>query len=140
MAPKAGLPTVKVNAGKPADHHDPQGAKAPTKTVAQPLIKGKGAAVKAGQTVHGELRRPDLDATADLRLLADTPSSPTSRLPDRRRAGIHGFDKGLVGQTDRQPRPARHPAGRGLRQAGQPPGQIKGTDTLVFVVDILDAY
>ena len=41
---------------------------------------------------------------------------------------------------DRQPRAARHPAGRGLRHRGQPAGKINGTDTLVFVVDILAAY
>ena len=52
VAPKKGLPTVTMNEGKPATITVPKGAKAPAKTVVQPLIQGAGAEVAKGQTVR----------------------------------------------------------------------------------------
>ena len=52
VAPKKGLPTVTMNPGKPATITVPKGAKAPTKTVVQPLVQGEGAEVKKGQTIR----------------------------------------------------------------------------------------
>ncbi len=50
VPPKAGLPTVKVDGAKPAQITVPKVA-APTKLIVQPLIKGAGPVVKAGQNI-----------------------------------------------------------------------------------------
>ena len=52
---------------------------------------------------------------------------------------IAGWDEGLVGQTVGSQVLLVVPPDKGYGTAGSPP-KITGTDTLVFVVDILDAY
>jgi peptidylprolyl isomerase len=52
---------------------------------------------------------------------------------------IPGWDKGLVGQTAGSRVLLSIPPGDGYGKAGSPQVGIKGTDTLVFVVDIIDA-
>ena len=51
-------------------------------------------------------------------------------------AGRQGLEAGPDRQEGRQPRPARHPAGPGLRRQGRSSG-IPKNSTLVFTVDIL---
>ena len=53
---------------------------------------------------------------------------------------IPGWDQGLVGQTVGSQVLLVVPPAEGYGTAGQSSAGIKGTDTLVFVVDILDAY
>ncbi len=53
---------------------------------------------------------------------------------------IAGWDDGLVGQTVGSQVLLVVPPDQGYGSAGQPSAGITGTDTLVFVVDILDAY
>ena len=53
---------------------------------------------------------------------------------------IPGWDKGLVGQTIGSRVLLVIPPADGYGKAGNPQAGIKGTDTLVFVVDILGAY
>jgi peptidylprolyl isomerase len=136
VPPKAGLPTVKVsNKGKPSITL-PAG-KAPTTLVVQPLITGAGAKVQKSQdiTVHytGVLwpGGKQFDSSWD----RGQPS--TFRIG----AGqvIAGWDEGLVGQPVGSQVLLVIPPDKGYGAAGQPEGGIKGTDTLVFVVDILDA-
>ena len=52
---------------------------------------------------------------------------------------IAGWDEGLVGQTVGSQVLLVIPPDKGYGSAGQADVGIKGTDTLVFVVDILDA-
>ena len=55
-------------------------------------------------------------------------------------AVIAGWDEGLVGQTVGSQILLVVPPDKGYGTTGSSDGGIKGTDTLVFVVDILDAY
>jgi peptidylprolyl isomerase len=136
VAPKAGLPTVKENqAGVPVVTV-PKTA-APKKLVVQPLIKGTGPVVKSGQTltaayvgvIYGTGKEFD--------------SSYTSGVPLKQRIGVGalvpGFDKGIVGQTVGSRVLLVLPPAEGYGTAGNAQAGIKGTDTLVFVVDILAA-
>ena len=52
---------------------------------------------------------------------------------------IPGWDKGLIGQTVGSRVMLSIPPAEGYGSAGQSAAGIKGTDTLVFVVDIIDA-
>ena len=52
---------------------------------------------------------------------------------------ISGWDEGLVGKPVGSQMLLVIPPDKGYGAAGSPQAGIKGTDTLVFVVDILDA-
>lgn len=136
VAPKAGLPTVKENASGAPVVTVPKTA-APKKLVVQPLIKGEGAVVKSGQTI----------TAAYVGVIYGTgkefDSSYTSGVPLKQRIGVGalvpGFDKGIVGQTVGSRVLLILPPAEGYGTAGNAQAGIKGTDTLVFVVDILAA-
>ena len=133
VPPKAGLPTATVVGGKPAVILVPKTA-APTKLVVQPLIKGAGPVVKAGQNIKvaytGVLWKDGkkFDASADHGSAFDTQIG----------AGkvITGWDKGLVGQTVGSRILLVVPPAEGYGVKGSPP-LIGAKDTLVFAVDIL---
>ena len=136
VTPKAGLPTVKENDKGVPVVTVPKTA-APTKLVVQPLIKGKGAVVKSGQTI----------TAAYVGVIYGTgkefDSSYTSGVPLKQRIGVGalvpGFDKGIVGQTVGSRVLLVLPPDEGYGKSGNAQAGIKGTDTLVFVVDILAA-
>jgi peptidylprolyl isomerase len=130
---KAGLPTVTVDGAKAAQVTVPKTA--PPKTlVVQPLIKGTGPVVQAGQNIKvnytGVLWKDGkkFDASADHGSSFDTQIG----------AGkvITGWDKGLVGQTVGSRVLLIVPPADGYGAKGSPP-LIGPKDTLVFVVDIL---
>jgi peptidylprolyl isomerase len=133
VPPKAGLPTATVDGAKPAVIVVPKTAP-PTKLIVQPLIKGAGAVVKAGQNIKvsytGVLWKDGkkFDASADHGSAFDTQIG----------AGkvITGWDKGLVGQTVGSRILLVVPPAEGYGAKGSPP-LIGAKDTLVFVVDIL---
>ena len=133
VPPKAGLPTVTVDGSKPATVVVPKTAP-PTKLVIQPLIKGAGAKVQAGQSIKvnytGVLWKngKKFDASGDHGSSFDTQIG----------AGkvITGWDKGLVGQTVGSRILLVVPPAEGYGAKGSPP-LIGPKDTLVFVVDIL---
>ena len=133
VPPKAGLPTATVAPGKAAEVKVPKTA-APTKLIVQPLIKGAGPVVKAGQNIKvnytGVLWKDGkkFDASADHGSSFDTQIG----------AGkvITGWDKGLVGQTVGSRVLLVIPPAEGYGAKGSPP-LIGAKDTLVFVVDIL---
>ena len=134
VAPKAGLPTVKLAAnGKPSIAL-PAG-NPPAQLVIQPLITGTGAKVAKGQqiTVHytGVIwpGGKQFDSSWD----RGKPSSFGIGVGQV----IAGWDEGLVGQTVGSQLLLVIPPDKGYGAQGK--GDIKGTDTLVFVVDILDA-
>jgi peptidylprolyl isomerase len=136
VPPVAGLPTVKLAAtGKPTVKVPK--TKAPTSLVVQPLIKGSGAVVKAGQTISVQYTgvvwdtNKKFDSSWDRNMAADFPIGANQV--------ITGWDEGLVGQTVGSQVLLVVPPDKGYGSKGQPQAGIKGTDTLVFVVDILDA-
>ncbi|WP_377642572.1 FKBP-type peptidyl-prolyl cis-trans isomerase [Oryzobacter terrae] len=139
VAPKKDLPTVTMNEGKPATITVPKGVKAPTKTVVQPLIEGDGAAVEDGQTVRvaytGALYRNGevFDSSAS------RPEQPYFEFQLGQGGVIKGWDTGLKGQKIGSRVLLVIPPADGYGAAGSGE-KIKGTDTLVFVVDVLAAY
>ena len=135
VPPKAGLPTVTVDGAKAAVITVPKTA-APTKLIIQPLIKGTGPVVKAKQTIKvnytGVLWKDGkkFDASGDRGAPVDFQIGAGQVIP--------GWDKGLVGQTVGSRILLVVPPADGYGAKGKPP-TIAGTDTLVFVVDILSA-
>lgn len=133
VEPAEGLPTVTLaDDGAPAIEI-PEGTEAPTELVVQPLIKGEGAVVEAGQnlTVQYTGVKYSDGSTFDSSWENGAPFTTTIG------AGqvIPGWDEGLVGQT----------VGSQVLLVVPPAQGYGGTEselaeeTLVFVVDILDA-
>jgi peptidylprolyl isomerase len=138
VTPPDGLPTVTLGAdGKPTITV-PAGVPAPTSLVVQPLIKGTGPVVQKGQTISVHYTGviydggKQFDSSWDRGQPADFAIGTGSV--------IAGWDEGLVGQTVGSQILLVVPPDKGYGSAGQTNAGIKGTDTLVFVVDILDAY
>jgi peptidylprolyl isomerase len=138
VAPVEGQPTVTLAAdGKPTITI-PSGVAAPTSLVVQPLIKGTGPVVAAGQTISVHYTGviydggKQFDSSWDRGQPADFVIGAGKVIP--------GWDEGLVGQTVGSQVLLVVPPDKGYGAQGQSAAGIKGTDTLVFVVDILDAY
>src|SRR5262245_5242324 len=136
VAPVAGLPTVKLaKNGAPTitmPKSDP-----PTDLVAQPLIKGTGPVVTAGQTISVQYtgavwRNGKVFDSSWTR-------NKSMNVPIATGQVIQGWDEGLVGQTVGSQVLLVVPPDKGYGATGQPAAGIKGTDTMVFVVDILGA-
>ena len=135
VAPVEGLPTVKLAKNGEPTIKSPKGD-APTELVVQPLITGTGPVVQAGQTVavhytgviYGSGKK--FDSSWDRGEPAEFPIGVGQVIP--------GWDEGLVGQTVGSQVLLVVPPEKGYGDAGQ--GEIPGGATLVFVVDILDAY
>jgi peptidylprolyl isomerase len=136
VPPVAGQPTVALDDdGKPTITL-PEGP-APTSLVVQDLIEGGGPVVTAGQTLtvnYTGIIWPggkQFDSSWD-RGTPATFAIGTGRV-------IPGWDEGLVGQKIGSQVLLVIPPDKGYGPNGQPDAGITGTDTLVFVVDILDA-
>ncbi|HEX5332772.1 MAG TPA: FKBP-type peptidyl-prolyl cis-trans isomerase [Cellulomonas sp.] len=132
VAPVAGLPTVTLAAdGSPT--LTPVTGTAPTALVAQPLIKGSGAAVTDGQTVTVNYTGWLWDGTK-----FDS-SWGGSKFTSALTSGsiIDGWIKGLVGQTVGSQVLLVIPPD--LAYGATEQGTIPANSTLVFVVDILAA-
>jgi peptidylprolyl isomerase len=136
VPPVPGLPSVTIAAtGKPTIAIPV--AVPPKQLVKQLLLKGDGPVVKAGQkiTVHytGVVWAGGKEFDSSFK---------TGR-PAEFAIGVgqvvKGWDQGLVGQTVGSRLILVIPPALGYGAAGQPQAGIKGTDTLVFVIDILDA-
>ena len=138
VRPAAGLPTVKVAEGKPATITIPKGKKAPTKTVGQVLIDGTGKKVEAGQTIRvtytGALWKDGKNFDSS----ANSPQGYFETVIGQQQV-IKAWDEQLVGKKVGSRVLLVVPPADGYGAAGSPP-KISGTDTLVFVVDILAAY
>ncbi|GAB3871567.1 FKBP-type peptidyl-prolyl cis-trans isomerase [Terrabacter terrigena] len=137
-AAPAGLPTVEFKNGptKEPTVTVPKSA-APTTTRQATLIQGTGATVQQGQTIsaqyHGVLWKDGsvFDSSWKRGASADFPIGVGGVIP--------GWDKTLVGKKVGSRVLLVIPPKDGYGTAGSPP-KISGKDTLVFVVDILDAY
>jgi peptidylprolyl isomerase len=131
-----GLPTVALGkSGKPKITIPK--ADAPTALVVQPLITGTGPVVEAGQnlTVHYTGVIWDSGKKFDSSWARGAPTDFAIGTGNV----IAGWDEGLVGQTVGSQVLLVVPPDKGYGAEGNPNAGIKGTDTIVFVVDILDA-
>jgi peptidylprolyl isomerase len=133
---KDGLPKVTLDkTGKPTITL-PKG-KAPASLVVQPLIDGTGAKVVKGQTITVHYTGVVWPGGKVF------DSSWTNGSPASFAIGvgkvIEGWDEGLVGKKVGSQLLLVIPPDKGYGSAGKADADIKGTDTLVFVVDILDA-
>ena len=133
------LPTVSTPpAGQAPTVTIPKSNPPKTLTVT-PLIKGSGPAVAKGQAVvvqysgviwrTGKVFDSSWSRKAPFEFVDG--ANPEQVIP--------GWDKGLVGQTVGSRVMLTIPPADGYGSAGQSQAGIKGTDTLVFVVDILGA-
>ena len=138
VKPPAGLPTVKVEDDKPATITIPKGTKPPTRTVGQLLIDGEGAKVAAGQTVRVTYTGALWKNGEVFDSSANSPQKYFETVIGKQQV-IKAWDSQLVGQTVGSRVLMVVPPADGYGAAGSPP-KISGTDTLVFVVDILAAY
>ena len=136
VPPKAGLPTVKEDSKGTPVVTLPNGA-APTKLVAQPLIKGKGAVIKAGQSLT--VNYVGVIWPGGKIFDSSFASGKTAEFVIGEGQVIKGWDQGLVGQTVGSRMLLVIPPDLGYGAQGNSSGGIKGSDTLVFVVDVLDA-
>lgn len=140
VAPKPGLPTVTMGASPkdPAKITLPKGDP-PKETVAQPLIIGSGPRVVAGQTVRvtytGVTWR---DPGTPFDYSGKQPQG-YAEFPIGTGSLIKAWDQHIVGQTVGTRLLLIVPPADGYGAAGSADGGIKGDDTLVFVLDILDA-
>lgn len=137
VEPVEGLPTVTLAAdGKPSI--EVPDTEAPSELVAQPLIEGTGAPIEAGQSVSVHYTGVVWETGEQF------DSSWDRETPFVFQAGtggvISGWDNGLVGKTVGSQVLLVVPPAEGYGEQGNPNAGISGTDTLVFVVDILDAY
>jgi peptidylprolyl isomerase len=137
VTPAKGLPAVKTDA-KGVPSVTVTKTPAPKNLVVQQLIKGTGPAVKAGQTLSAAY------VGVNYRTGKPFDSSYTSGRLLEQAIGVGqlvpGFAKAIVGQPVGSRVLMLLPPAEGYGTAGKPEIGIKGTDTLVFVVDILDAY
>ncbi|HEY5225109.1 MAG TPA: FKBP-type peptidyl-prolyl cis-trans isomerase [Microbacteriaceae bacterium] len=129
--PQAGFPTVKLAASGKPTVTIPK-TTAPTETKVEVLKKGSGETVKAGDTVtvqyQGTIWR---NSKVFDQSWGRAPATFSTT------GVIKGFATGLVGQTVGSQTVIVIPPADGYGAAGQPSAGIEGTDTLVFVVDIL---
>jgi peptidylprolyl isomerase len=138
VTPPAGMPTVALDANGKPTITIPSGVTAPTSLVVLPLIKGTGPEVQKGQTISvhytgviwntGKQFDSSWDRGKPLDIVIGAGNV------------IAGWDEGLVGQTVGSQLLLVIPPDKGYGAQGQSSAGISGTDTLVFVVDILDAY
>jgi len=135
VEPAAGLPTVELaDDGAPTitvPDSDP-----PAELVVQPLIEGDGAVVETGQTITVHYTGVIWDTGAVFDSSWESGSPATFEIGTG--SVIAGWDEGLVNQKVGSQILLVIPPAKGYPD-GSPDGSIKGTDTLVFVVDILDA-
>jgi len=136
VAPVDGLPKVKLAKNGAPTITMPKGDP-PTGLVVQPLIKGNGPAVTAGQKINvqytGALWRNGQVFDSSWK------NGKSFNVEIGTGNVIDGWDEGLVGQTVGSQVLLVVPPDKGYGESGQPAAGIKGTDTMVFVVDILGA-
>ncbi len=136
------LPTVSAKAGSAPTLTFPS-SPPPSGLVTKTLIKGNGPAVAKGDYVIVQYvgyiwRTKKPFASGSSSWSAGSPvgvvigASPAQVIP--------GWDKGLVGQTVGSRVMLSIPPADGYGSAGSSQAGIKGTDTLAFVVDIIDAF
>ncbi len=114
------------------DAHKPTG-----ELIATTLVKGDGAVVEKGQTLHVRYLGQVYNAKKpfDENYSADSPAT----FPIGVGSVVDGWDERLVGRTVGSRVILEIPPEKGYGEQGNEDAGIKGTDTLFFVVDILAA-
>ncbi len=137
VKPRAGLPkvTLEKKTGKPTITLPK--SKAPARLIVQPLIEGSGARVVKGQKITVQYTGVIWPGgrVFDSSWVKGAPAT----FPIGIGRVIAGWDEGLVGKKVGSQLLLVIPPDKGYGITGQARAKIKGTDTLVFVVDILDA-
>jgi peptidylprolyl isomerase len=133
------LPTVTAAAGTAPTIKMPKG-NPPTNLTTKVLVKGTGPTVADGDTVvvqyTGAIWRNGFVFDSSWKRsqpFGFTIGASPSQV-------ILGWDKGLAGQTVGSRVMLVIPPADGYGKTGSPQAHIKGTDTLVFAVDILGAF
>jgi peptidylprolyl isomerase len=134
QTPQPGFPTVTVENGVPKIAK-PSGDPSSTLGV-EVLIKGNGPAVASGQTVT--MQYTGIIWASGEEFDSSWGGDPID-FPIGTGQVIPGFDEGLIGQTVGSRVVLVIPPDKGYGTAGNAQAGISGTDTLVFVVDILAA-
>jgi peptidylprolyl isomerase len=136
----SGLPTVTAGAAGTAPAIKMPSGQPPANLTTKVLIKGTGPAVVNGDEVVvqyvGAIWRNGYQFDSSWKRsqpFGFTIGASPSQV-------IAGWDKGLSGQTVGSRVMLVIPPADGYGKTGSPQAHIKGTDTLVFVVDILGAY
>ncbi|CAN5258734.1 FKBP-type peptidyl-prolyl cis-trans isomerase [soil metagenome] len=132
VAAKKGYPTVKLAKSGEPTIAVPK-TTAPTKLMITDLKKGSGATVKTGASVTVQYTGViwDTGKVFDSSWTSGTPATFTTTQV------VTGFGKALVGQKVGSQVIAVIPPDEGYGTTGQSAAGISGTDTLVFVIDIL---
>ena len=134
QAPKAGFPDVTVENGVPKIAK-PVGDPFTTLST-EVLIKGNGPAVASGQTVT--MQYTGIIWATGTQFDSSWGGDPVD-FPIGSGQVIPGFDEGLIGQIVGSRVVLVIPPEKGYGTTGNSQAGISGTDTLVFVVDILAA-
>jgi peptidylprolyl isomerase len=132
VTPPAGLPVVTVVDGVPTI--TPPTGTPPTTLVSQVLIKGDGPVITSGQTV---LMQYTGMIWASGKVFDSSWGGAPVEFPVGVGQVIPGFDEGLVGQTIGSRVLLVIPPEKGYGTDGNAQAGIAGTDTLIFVVDLL---
>jgi peptidylprolyl isomerase len=137
VKPKSGQPKVTLDKKTGAPTITLPKGKAPTQLAVSTLIQGKGAKVAKGQTITAHYTGVIWPGgkVFDSSWSRDSPAT----FPIGTGSVIAGWDEGLVGKRVGSQVLLVIPPDKGYGVSGKPEANIKGTDTLVFVVDILDA-
>ena len=103
----------------------------------QPLITGKGAKVSKGQTIT--VHYTGMIWGNGKEFDSSWQRKEPDEVPDRRRPGHRRLGRGAGRRSVGTQLLLVIPPDKGYGAGGSPQAGISGTDTLVFVVDILDA-
>jgi FKBP-type peptidyl-prolyl cis-trans isomerase len=134
------LPKVSAGPGGAPDITIPA-AQPPSKLITKTLIQGSGPPLKTGQTVVAQVVGTNWRTKKVFYTTWPSASSPTGALFSFQLGGqvIKGWNDALPGQHVGSRVMLVVPPAEGYGSAGYASAGIKGHDTLVFVVDILDA-
>lgn len=133
--PKAGFPTVTLAANGEPTITMPK-TNPPTDLQVETLKKGTGAVVKDGATVTIHYTGA-LWATGKVFDSSWTRGTPATFATT---GVVSGFGKAMIGQTVGSQVVAVIPPAEGYGATGDGSGTISGTDTMVFVIDILAVH
>jgi FKBP-type peptidyl-prolyl cis-trans isomerase len=136
----SGLPAV--TPGVPPTITIPKGAKPPSTLVTKTLIQGSGPRVGEGQYVVVQYVGVNwrTGKVFDSSVVDGDPYGFILGLPASEGGVITGWDNGLLGQMVGSRVMLVIPPKYGYGSEGNSTAGIKGTDTLVFVIDVLGAY
>lgn len=137
VEPRPGLPavTLDVDSGEPSITVPPTDP--PDELAVQVLVRGSGAEVAEGDTVRVQYRGVKWSDGSTFDSSWES-GSPVPFMVGRGQL-IEGWDVGLLGQAVGSQVLLVVPPAEGYGDAGKPEADISGTDTLVFVIDVLAA-